>query len=95
MANEDEDVLLELIDATKNKLEEEKSLLKLLQTYNEIRRLFLTDPDNGKLAAKLVKISLKLQSEFENCNFVDVFSKELLEEIAFFCHVGKNDSIQK
>lgn len=96
--SEETAILEELIDSTKNKLEEEKKLLKLLNIFNETRQAFVLEPDSAKLATKLVNVSLRLQSEMEKSHLTDIFPRDFLEEITFFCQVGKeatHDSVQR
>lgn len=48
-------VLLELIEASKKNLEEQKKLLKLILDFKKAKEAFITEPTSVKLASHLVK----------------------------------------
>jgi 5,10-methylene-tetrahydrofolate dehydrogenase/methenyl tetrahydrofolate cyclohydrolase len=81
-------LLEDLIEISKKNLEEEQKLLQSLNFFNEIKIAFVEKPTSGRLASQLVRAAMSLNKEVEKSQLAYLFTKELQEEIAFYCKVG-------
>ncbi|MFZ0566039.1 MAG: hypothetical protein WAM28_07635 [Chlamydiales bacterium] len=83
------EILRELIRATQKNLNEQKTLLKLLVEYNQIRATFVEEPTSAKIATDLVTLAMRISQKIEKENLIHLFSSDFLTEIRFFNQVGQ------
>ena len=95
-APHDEIIVIEqLIETTQKNLNAQQTLLKLLLEFDQAKGVYITDPDNGKLATALVKRAMRLHKHLEKERLHHLFPSDFLVELAFFNQVGKNQIVQK
>ncbi len=88
-ADEEIEVMQELILASQKNLRAQKELLTSLVKFKKARQAFVGEPTSRKLATDLVKASLIVQKQIENENLTHLFSSDFLTEIHFFNQVAK------
>lgn len=88
-------VILELIDASKKNLEEQRKLLKLIVDFKKARESFISEPTSPRLATSLVKSAAAVSKEIEANQLTYLFSSDFLSEIRFFTQVGEKHSPKK
>lgn len=89
------DTFKELIQATKKNLHAEEKLLETLIAFRDLRQAFINDPTSGRLATKLVKVSMSLKTKIDEEHLEHLFSPEILTEIIFFSKVGQSQKISR
>ena len=87
-AEEALDTIKQLIATTEKSLDEQRSLLSLVEAFYQARALFVADSDDQKAAVTLVRAAMRVHRELENEHLSHLFSSEFLEEIRFFNQVG-------
>lgn len=92
---QDEVEILEgLIQVTKKSLAEQETLLKEMTHFRVCRENFLDNPESAKSATTLVKAALCLNRLIKEGDWTHLFSKDFLEEIAFYTDVGKQHGLK-
>jgi len=84
-----------LIVTTKIQLERQQQALVLLKQFQQVRTAFIASSDDAKLGTQLVRVAMQLHQVIQESHLNQLFSKEFLEEIAFFNDVGETNRIKK
>ncbi len=88
-ADEDIEILRELISSTQKSLTAQKELLTALVKLKNARSAFIEDPESRKHATELVKAAILIQKQIENEHLAHLFSSDFLTEIHFFNQLAK------
>lgn len=89
-ADDDLEIMRELIQSTKKNLTTQEAVLKHMTLFTQLRAAFIADPTSAKIATQLVKTAMTLHAELENENLSHLFSSDFLTELTFFNQVGVN-----
>ncbi|MCH9626827.1 MAG: hypothetical protein S4CHLAM2_04580 [Chlamydiales bacterium] len=88
LADEEIEVVQELIAVTQKNLQAQKELLTALVQFKQARHAFVEEPTSRKLATKLVKASMCVQKQIETEHLAHLFESDFLTELHFFNQLG-------
>ena len=87
-AEEAVDIVKHLIDTSEKSLDDQRRLLTHLEEFYRARDLFVTDSNNSKAGAALVRSAMRINKELNEEHLSHLFPSEFLEEVRFFNQVG-------
>lgn len=87
-ADEEIEVLQDLISVTQKSLNAQKELLTALVKFKVARNAFVEEPTSRKLATILVKTAMVVYKKIEEEHLAHLFSSDFLTEIQFFNQLG-------
>lgn len=86
-------ILKELINTTKQNLQSQQTLLKMITEFRQMKSAFIVDPSSAKLATALVKSAMRVHQEIEKEHLTHLFSSSFLTEIHFFNQIGEQQHL--
>lgn len=82
-----------LIDVTRQNLQNELELKKLIESFGDLQKQSQKNKDDKELFLKLVHLSQKIEHKIEESCLAQTFSPEFLEEIHQLSQIGSKHGV--
>jgi hypothetical protein len=84
-----------LIDVTKQNLENQKNLRQMIQQYMTIQEVYIKNPDDKEVLYRMVKVAHRTLDNIKQNHLTHLFDADFISELSLMSQIANKRSIPK